>query len=136
MNEIDRLRLTHRLSNHAQAVRDLELLRKHDKAAAEKFGWNPLLHADDILFTLTLFASEEEIVSNRKAPAEEASEKKAPSKKAPAEEAPAEDAPAEEAPAEEAPTEEAPVEEAPAEEAPAEEEPSKKAPSKKEAKKK
>ena len=83
MNEIDRLRLTHRLSNHAQAVRDLELLRKHDKAAAEKFGWNPLLHADDILFALTLFANEEEIVSNRKAPAEEAPSKKAPSKKAP-----------------------------------------------------
>ena len=126
MNEIDRLRLTHRLSNHAQAVRDLELLRKHDKAAAEKFGWNPLLHADDILFALTLFANEEEIVSNRKAPAEEA----------PAEEAPAEEAPAEEAPAEEAPAEEAPAEEAPAEEAPSKKAPSKKAPSKKEAKKK
>ena len=59
----------------------MELLRKHDKAAAEKFGWNPLLHADDILFALTLFANEEEIVSNRKAPAEEAPSKKAPSKK-------------------------------------------------------
>ena len=94
----------------------MELLRKHDKAAAEKFGWNPLLHADDILFALTLFANEEEIVSNRKAPAE--------------------DAPAEEAPAEEAPSEEAPAEEAPAEEAPSKKAPSKKAPSKKEAKKK
>lgn len=104
MNEIERLRLTHRLSDHTQAVRDLELLRKHDKAAAEKFGWNPLLHADDILFALTLFANEEEIVSNRKAPAEEVPAEKAPAKEAPAEEAPEEEAPAEEAPVEEAPS--------------------------------
>lgn len=66
MEDRDRLRMTHRLSNHAQTDKDLELLRKRDKEAADKFGGNPRLFADDILFALTRVATEKEIQENRK----------------------------------------------------------------------
>jgi len=80
MTEIERLRLTHRLSDHTQAARDLALLRKHDKESAERFAFSTSLHADDILFALTKVASEEDIIANRQVK-EDAKAAKEPAKK-------------------------------------------------------
>ena len=78
MNDIERIRVTHRLSDHTQTEKDLELLRQRDKETAEKFGVNPRLFADDILFALTKVASEADILSNRHPSEPEKEEEKEP----------------------------------------------------------
>ena len=78
MNDIERIRVTHRLSDHTQTEKDLELLRQRDKETAEKFGVNPRLFADDILFALTKVASEADILSNRHPAEPEKEEEKKP----------------------------------------------------------